>query len=59
MKVFHPTIPGVSVEVPVKDVKRWQRSGWLKADPSDKTSEPDTGTDSTTTAPPDAAKEKE
>ena len=55
----HPTIPGVSHEVPTKDVKRWERSGWVAPAESAKSSEPTKGTDSTTTAPRAAANEKE
>jgi hypothetical protein len=35
IRVDHPTIPGVSRNVPAKDVARWQRSGWVKHTESD------------------------
>lgn len=28
--LYHPTIPGRTEEVPVKDVERWAASGWRK-----------------------------
>lgn len=59
-RVDHPRIPGVSVEVPTKDVKRWERSGWVKPNTSTEKPSPSHDEASTTpTTPPDAANEKE
>lgn len=33
MIVKHPTLAGVERDVPDKDVKRWQKAGWLADEP--------------------------
>jgi len=54
--VHHPTIPGITQEVPAKDVKRWKRSGWVDKAPETADAIP---APENTPAPPDAANEKE
>lgn len=34
VKVFHPTIDGVTNDVPSDTVEAWQAQGWLKSKPS-------------------------
>jgi len=58
-RVYHPTIHGVSHEVPTKDVKRWKRSGWLSEPPTSTQASPSIPDEDSTPAPPDAANEKE
>lgn len=55
----HPTIPGVSVEVPTKSVKRWERSGWVAPATATKPSPSSDGANTTNQKPRDAANEKE
>lgn len=51
MRLDHPTIPGVSVDVPKRDVKRWQASGWVEPTPHVPADEPG----ESTTAPRERA----
>lgn len=33
MKLYHPTISGMTVTVAKKDSAAWLKSGWVKTDP--------------------------
>lgn len=33
IKLHHPTLSGVTVDVPERDVSQWQDAGWLKSKP--------------------------
>lgn len=34
VKVYHPTIPDVSRDVPEGEVDTWAKQGWLKSEPT-------------------------
>jgi hypothetical protein len=61
VRLDHPTARDVHVDVAEKDVKRWERSGWVKpATSTEKPSRPTPGRASTSTksAPPETAAHK-
>ncbi len=35
MKLYHPTLPGVTVDVAAKASKDWLAQGWLKEPPAE------------------------
>ena len=39
MKLYHPTLPGVTVDVPKRDIKKWTDQGWRKTPPKSEPSE--------------------
>jgi len=60
VRLDHPTAKNVHVDVPPKDVKRWERSGWVKPATSDNSSSSHGEAHTPTPAPPEiAANEKE
>lgn len=44
MRLDHPTIKGVSVEVPDKDAAHWRKAGWVVKAPSRGTKPPRSAT---------------
>lgn len=60
VRLDHPTVKDVHVDVPAKDVKRWKRSGWVKPTTPANSSSSNGEAPTPTPAPPEtAANEKE